>query len=65
MLARNHVQRRLIAEKLLSHSADVTGRVHPIFSMMNKFGNFAFLWLQLAKMAFPSNYTSFTAGALT
>ena len=29
----------LIAEKLLSHSQDVTDNVHPIFKSTNEFGN--------------------------
>ena len=29
----------VIAGKLLSHSKDVTGNVHPIFNNTNKFGN--------------------------
>ena len=35
----NHVFSFLNAEKLLSHSQDVTGSVQPIFKRGNKFGN--------------------------
>ena len=36
----NHVLNLLMAEKLLSHSAEVTGNVQPIFIKVKIFGNF-------------------------
>ena len=38
ILALSHVLNHLIAEKLRSHSEDVTGSVHPIFRSSKRFG---------------------------
>ena len=49
----NHVFSLLNAEKLLSHSQDVTGSVQPIFKRRNKFGNLPSLrcFIEIAKDA--------------
>ena len=35
----SHVRNLLIHEKLLSHSGDLTSKVHLIYNNLNKFGN--------------------------
>ena len=49
----SHVRNLLLHEKLLSHSHDVTGNVHPICNNLIEFGNLASLctFIDVAKVA--------------